>query len=77
MWPRYNLDDTHPLQVVLEFEFTCIRYYAAGLGYVFCLTVSVLSCAGGVRLGPVGYLVKPRYKRDPESKTGVLGGLIM
>jgi len=30
--------------------------YAAGLGkgYVFCLTVSVLSCAGGVRCGPVG-----------------------
>jgi len=29
--------------------------YAAGLrkGYVFCLTVSVLSCAGGVRWGPV------------------------
>ena len=25
MWPRYNLNDTHPLQIVLEFEFTCIR----------------------------------------------------
>jgi len=30
-----------------------VPVYAAGLGYVFCLTVSVLSCAGGVRLGPV------------------------
>jgi len=32
----------------------CSPVYAAGLGYVFCLTVSVLSCAGGVRCGPVG-----------------------